>query len=180
MVNELIVKCPNQNLGCKFQDQRQNLRFHLINDCHFLEIVCPCYRQGCETVVRKCDLNLHINQCPFTLVPCPMGCGHHVKRSEIPSHSDLDCPNKVVPCPHCGETDLTRANLKNHLEKDCVKVTVACPNAKFGCQWKGSREILKEEHLGLDLGGCPYESIKAYLIQSELFQTQTSRERILN
>ena len=163
MADELAVACAHSSLGCPFIGPRYTLRTHLISTCAYAETTCPCSRQGCASVMRKSDLPAHLAACPFSLVPCPMSCGVHVRRAELESHLERDCARSVVDCPHCAAQGLTRDMLDEHIGDVCLEAPVECPHARFGCRWRGIRRTLLDEHIDPDVNACPYEAIKGFL-----------------
>lgn len=163
MADELEVACAHSESGCPFVGPRYTLRAHLITTCAYAETSCPCSRQGCASVMRKADLPAHLAACPFSLVPCPMSCGVHVRRAELDLHLERDCARSVVDCPHCAAQGLTRDMLEEHVGEICLEAPVECPHARFGCRWRGIRRTLVDEHIDPDVNACPYEAIKGFL-----------------
>ncbi|CAG8696930.1 13917_t:CDS:1, partial [Acaulospora colombiana] len=94
MVNELLVYCPNKDLGCIHQGQRQLINIHLKGECMFTSLECQCGK----TVLKK-DLTEHMEGCQAVVkVGCP-----YCNVENFPSLHSLHlekCPKKPVSCYH--------------------------------------------------------------------------------
>ena len=105
------LQCP---LGCVAEGEEEVSRF----DRRFLEehqrMNCPMRQISCESCnspIKACEMNKHIQTCDEYLVPCPNSCvgeegATRTKRKAIPSHLE-ECPLQEVGCPYaeygCGE-----------------------------------------------------------------------------
>eukprot|EP00768_Dysnectes_brevis_P009428 gnl/Dysnectes_brevis/948_a1057_1991.p1 GENE.gnl/Dysnectes_brevis/948_a1057_1991~~gnl/Dysnectes_brevis/948_a1057_1991.p1 ORF type:complete len:639 (+),score=263.70 gnl/Dysnectes_brevis/948_a1057_1991:65-1981(+) len=98
--------------------------------------------------VRSIVKHVH-NDCPFTVIPCPHGCGMDIRRGDLPIHEE-DCPDAPCPCEWCGEVMAQHA-LPEHKEA-CTSRPTQCKFAKLGCPWEGPMEQL-ETHLAV-CGHC--------------------------
>lgn len=80
MVDELIVECLHESLGCTHTCQRQLLDSHLRDACQYVQVTCT--EDGCiETVLRK-DIGSHSHGCAHRVVSCD-ACEKTVKASEL-------------------------------------------------------------------------------------------------
>ncbi|RPD63964.1 hypothetical protein L227DRAFT_608489 [Lentinus tigrinus ALCF2SS1-6] len=60
LVDELIVNCPQEDLGCSYTCQRLLLPIHLGESCQFVQVGCP--NKRCNKQVLRKDVSEH--QCP--------------------------------------------------------------------------------------------------------------------
>ncbi|EGN99856.1 hypothetical protein SERLA73DRAFT_51998 [Serpula lacrymans var. lacrymans S7.3] len=89
LVDELIVQCPHQSVGCTHTCQRQLLASHLKNTCQHVPI--PCSEPDCPQLS-------HNATCPSRTTTCP-SCSTSLPRSQSSSHKST-CPSTPVACPH--------------------------------------------------------------------------------
>ncbi|KAI0718959.1 hypothetical protein C8T65DRAFT_716704 [Cerioporus squamosus] len=57
LVDELIVRCPEEHLGCSYTCQRLLLPIHLSESCSYVEVGCP--RKRCNEQVLRKDVEEH-------------------------------------------------------------------------------------------------------------------------
>ncbi|KAI0356129.1 hypothetical protein OH77DRAFT_1452845, partial [Trametes cingulata] len=57
LVDELIVTCPNQHLGCSYTCQRFLLPIHLTDTCEYVQVGCPDAK--CDQRILKRDVEKH-------------------------------------------------------------------------------------------------------------------------
>ncbi|KAI8994025.1 hypothetical protein BD414DRAFT_481157 [Trametes punicea] len=60
LVDELVVKCPQERLGCLYSCQRLLLPVHLRDTCEYVEFACP--EAGCAQRILRKDLQNHVCQ----------------------------------------------------------------------------------------------------------------------
>ena len=80
MVDELIVECPHQQLGCKHSCQRQLLEVHLRDSCMYVQVACP--EDGCDKTVLRKDLGKHTHDCLHRVLACD-ACGTAVRAYDL-------------------------------------------------------------------------------------------------
>eukprot|EP00271_Cylindrocystis_brebissonii_P008124 TRINITY_DN22151_c0_g1_i2.p1 TRINITY_DN22151_c0_g1~~TRINITY_DN22151_c0_g1_i2.p1 ORF type:complete len:587 (-),score=57.84 TRINITY_DN22151_c0_g1_i2:250-2010(-) len=118
--------------------------------------------QECPSTFRLADRTLHLQECPFVLVPCKYekdGCIHAGIRRQIRVH-EQDCPFRSANCEECGERMLSRF-LVDH-EQTCPSVEVRCPQGHQGCQ-----HICRRGDLSTHLTVCPFELLKDVLLEKD-------------
>ncbi|KAI1796494.1 hypothetical protein LXA43DRAFT_622017 [Ganoderma leucocontextum] len=57
LVDELIVRCPQQSLGCSYTCQRLLLPGHLNDVCQYIQLPCP--QEHCSQPILRRDVKLH-------------------------------------------------------------------------------------------------------------------------
>ncbi|CAG8630028.1 18341_t:CDS:2 [Acaulospora morrowiae] len=136
MVNELLAYCPNKDLGCIYQGQRQLINIHLKGECEFTSLECQCGK----TMLKK-DLTKHMESCQkIVKVECP-----YCRVENFPSLHILHlekCPKKPVSCYH-AEFECSWSGLQHDLDN---KHIVECPFEPL----KGFFKIHKERMDTLD------------------------------
>ncbi|CAG8562795.1 hypothetical protein C2G38_2254644 [Gigaspora rosea] len=154
MVNELLVHCPNNDLGCNYQGQRQLLNCHFKEGCMFTII--ECCNEGCQEAIFKKDLTSHMEKCRAKVIDHEI-CKCKVQLGTLEGHCD-SCPMKHIECPHCCTT-LPQSAIDVHLE-ECPERLSTCLYAEYGCSWAGRQRDLLEVHIP----SCPFEPLKDFFI----------------
>ena len=165
LVRSLKIFCPNKKIGCEWQGEVNDIRYH-INHCCFEEINCP---NDCEVSVQRQNLTKHIEtecvhrkvdcqychiteeyqliegeheeQCPKLPLPCPNKCDiDNIPREEMNGHRKT-CTLEEINCVNkCGKT-LLRKDMKDH-EIECVRRKVNCRY----CHITGSHRFIEGKH----------------------------------
>jgi hypothetical protein len=91
-----------------------------------LRIRCLNHANGCTTSPPLCELDAHLAECFFRMVPCNL-CKRNVISSETVSHQKSECPERMVACDHCAEQIAGQTAMKLHLDQ-CPSLLVPCPN----------------------------------------------------
>ncbi|KAI9245586.1 hypothetical protein BY458DRAFT_528701 [Sporodiniella umbellata] len=151
MVNELIVRCPEE--GCEFTSQRYCINSHVQSQCQF--IFARCEFKECQEEYLKRDLPLHTEHCQFRQIECNM-CKKKMKALERETHGD-QCVYQEIECTACG-TRRPRLEHREHMNI-CKEYKIRCTHHAFGCVWKDKRKELANH-----LKQCAYEPIQAYLM----------------
>ncbi|KAI5795562.1 hypothetical protein EDC01DRAFT_56340 [Geopyxis carbonaria] len=105
LVNDLVVLCPNSNLGCTscVGCSERILRRDVHEECMHQEIVCT----HCSATLRKLDLENHELRCPHLTAECNH-CAIEFPRSDILEHESaceeaiIACSSSSVGCPWSG------------------------------------------------------------------------------
>ncbi|CAJ0751101.1 12749_t:CDS:2, partial [Entrophospora sp. SA101] len=151
MVNELLVYCPNRELGCSHVGERQLIHSHIKDDCMYLEIQC-CLEECKEIFLRK-DLSKHIEKClPKIVDDCEL-C--NLKKKSF-SSKDLQISSENFICQDCHSA-FSQSQFSQHIKQCPVKV-VSCLHSQFGCKWSGQQHDLLNNHIKI----CVYESLKDF------------------
>ncbi|KAJ3791288.1 hypothetical protein GGU11DRAFT_576893 [Lentinula aff. detonsa] len=149
LVDELVVKCPNESVGCSYTCQRQLLDTHITTDCSYA--LDPCGVDGClEETFRK---NAHEHVCVHAPVACE-GCNSSVRYNELEAHRS-NCTKKLYQCEDCN-TEQPCSSRAAHASS-CYAATVKCSHEHHGCPWEGRRKDLPS-HTKI----CAYEAIKGF------------------
>lgn len=84
LVNDLVVLCPNAELGCPTTCPRYLLGGHLREDCEFVAVECS----GCEDVVLRRDAR---EECLHQVVEC-VYCGDGFRKLDMEVGGTLPFP----------------------------------------------------------------------------------------
>lgn len=85
LVNDLVVLCPNAELGCPTTCARYLLGGHLREDCAFVAVECG----GCEDVVLRRDAG---GECLHQVVEC-VYCGDGFRKLDMEVGGTLPFPD---------------------------------------------------------------------------------------
>ncbi|KAL8291981.1 hypothetical protein RQP46_001447 [Phenoliferia psychrophenolica] len=138
MVDELEVRCPNKDRGCKVTCERGLLEGHL--------------REACEKGKGKGKAAAETTMTE----ECAL-CGDDVNTNATLTHA-ATCSASPTTCLHCTTT-LPRASLPAHF-LSCPSIPIPCPHAPHGCSARLPRSLMIEDHLEVS---CAYEPIKDLL-----------------
>lgn len=119
-VNELMVKCTEEQHGCKWTGQLGKLNKHLTPE----------------------DLE---GECQYIKVPCPNRCSRMVQRSQLQTHLDSQCDMRRYVCDQCGLESTYKKIMRDHGSM-CRMSEQECPN---GCKIVNLRRGLLDEHLNI-------------------------------
>lgn len=150
-VLDLIVNCPKQKVGCKFQASLRDLLVHYPN--------CQRDRSGAVSDMVDCplckrafdakELTAHMtDECKERLLECSF-CEGYFKEWTLDEHMSI-CDERPETCEFCGTQFETFAELRDNHYDVCVKKPVDCPYMSFGCGFQGLRKELSE-HLSNSL-----------------------------
>ncbi|XP_019618666.1 PREDICTED: TNF receptor-associated factor 3-like isoform X2 [Branchiostoma belcheri] len=170
---QLVVYCPNKEVGCKEQLPRKELESHL-QECAYTRVECVHKDQGCDVLSPRHQLAEHLEkECNFRQVSCKY-CSETIPLALVQDHL-MQCPKATASCPNgCGLTDVTREQVDQHLLEDCPLVEVECSYSGSGCTFKGQRSQLEEHHA---LSMAEHLSmLTASLARLELSYSESRRE----
>ncbi|RUS82690.1 hypothetical protein EGW08_009527, partial [Elysia chlorotica] len=127
-------------------------------------IKCPNKDDGCKKIFPLCELKAHIQECQYTLAPCPNKCGSILPRRDIDDHVGKFCGLRIVMCTCCGANmhaqltqdhvmvcpkvpikcdnchkEMNRDMINHHLQTACEQMTVMCPFYPLGCGYSVNR-----------------------------------------
>lgn len=83
------------------------------------------------------------NSCPHSTVECPE-CNEMIMILNMKHHLTNECLKNMIKCTGCHLL-FPYMYINNH-ELHCSKIYIDCPGMKFGCNWKGQRELLEGIH----------------------------------
>ncbi|PFX28661.1 TNF receptor-associated factor 3-like [Stylophora pistillata] len=137
-----------------------------------LALAVRCGNEGCQWADELRLKEIHLGDCPFKVIPCPL-CKVTMVRRDLDAHSSTQCPWRKLRCDHCqgqypdcqmeehhescdgypvhcdheGCTAIaSRGMLQDHKDNYCAKTKLPCYFAQLGCQKEVLRENL-ETHL---------------------------------
>ena len=90
---------------------------------------------GCGWTGALREIDIHLQSCDYTLIPCTNECKNNDQIAEVPrkdlqDHLNNKCPRRQYKCPLCEETGEHLEITTSHL-KSCPKALVSCSNR--GC-----------------------------------------------
>ena len=132
IVDELIVKCPKSDEGCKAEIKRCEVQDHVNIYCRFALIECP--GEDCDLPVRRKDAALG---CLHYGVSC-LSCKRELQKWRLETHWRSECPDRKVHCDLCKEAVFYR-DLEEHNREDCPAISIPCPGKPFGCNSRNKR-----------------------------------------
>ncbi|KAK5688723.1 hypothetical protein LTS10_000701 [Elasticomyces elasticus] len=136
ITDDLVVRCPNSEQGCKATVKRGEVQDHVGIYCGYAKQ--ECHAEDCEQPVRRRDADLG---CLHYDVTC-LDCRETMQKAELEAHWKAKCPDREVACPQCQEAVLSR-DLDKHSRETCPAVTVSCPGAVLGCASRSKRSQAK-------------------------------------
>ena len=110
--------CPYQDLGCCFLGGQIELERHLLEECMFRSLCCPC-----GETMRAMYVKDHRQTC-WHFKSCPQ-CHESLSLDQYTTH--LRVEHRLVPCPHTGCAEVLEENkLTHHLNQTCRHRLVEC------------------------------------------------------
>lgn len=107
--------------------------------------------------------------CPHTTLKC-VDCEQQVRLMDITFHLEHECLKHMTTCTGC-HLSFPLMHLEMH-QKHCQKIYVDCPGLKYGCTWKGQRELLTEVHEN----DCVFIKMSGYFQKLENNMQELNRE----
>ena len=167
------MDCPK---GCGISVQRQNMFWHIENECVRRIVSCmhchtageqryilgqhrdccpklllPCPNRCFSSGMPKETLNEHLKICPLEKISCTNECGIILLRKDLEKHINLNCSRRTVCsqyCKHEGE----QHSVDGQHEECCLKFPIECPN---GCKVG----IMARETVDAHRKICPLENV---------------------
>lgn len=137
MLDDLMVRCPLKDEGCKEQVQRCEVQQHVDKKCLYSEVGCPA--KDCVLLILRRDLGKQ--RCLHGVLQCE-DCGQSFMERELESHRTLHCEAGRTSCPDCSAHVLLR-ELDQHVES-CPDAIFPCTAAEFGCDFIARRAVLDQ------------------------------------
>ena len=131
MVDDLIVKCPQNEDGCDKTMCRSDVQRHANTECEYAEIGCP--DAECLSRIPR---RFYGDQCLHYSIECP-DCHAKIMALDWRSHLEHECPIRKWPCNHCRAV-VVAEDRKTH-EKACQEAVVSCVAADSGCHFVGRK-----------------------------------------
>ncbi|KAF2483019.1 hypothetical protein BDY17DRAFT_250896 [Neohortaea acidophila] len=126
MTDELIVRCPKSDEGCKAEVKRGEVQDHVNIYCGFTLVECGA--DHCELPVRRKDV---AQGCLHYGVSC-LSCRKELDKCNLDCHWRNDCPARQTECAVCKSMVFPR-DLAEHSSTACAAISVPCPGAALGC-----------------------------------------------
>jgi TRAF-type zinc finger len=94
-----------------------------------MELSVICTNDNCNDVVRRCDIDKHIQKCPLTLVACQNNpfCGS-ILRKDHDKHINESCHFREVSCLLLCGARLPLNEVDQHIRMTCPKSEIMCRN----------------------------------------------------
>ncbi|KAF2145411.1 uncharacterized protein K452DRAFT_220392 [Aplosporella prunicola CBS 121167] len=137
MLDDLIVKCPNHELGCGWKAKRGEAQEHMDYFCDYRLVECP--SENCVEAMMHKDVH---RGCLHKYIVCE-DCGERMMEVELERHQLQQCPHRVDTCPMCND-QVIRPLMKKHWDEVCSKSVIACPGQSVGCDHQRIREEMHE------------------------------------
>ncbi|KAG9579204.1 hypothetical protein KCU77_g408, partial [Aureobasidium melanogenum] len=166
ILDDLVVKCPNQPDGCDKQIKRGHLLDHINLYCDYTLIDCP--DRECDRKVRRKDAA----HCVHQPVSC-LACRQSMTVQELDSHWQTVCADHDIPCPSCAASIPYRYQ-QTHLANHCPETNAACPARQFGCPFS-----TKRKHLPSHAIMCSLAKLAPYLSAQQQRQDEQDQARQL-
>ncbi|KAK1142703.1 hypothetical protein N8T08_007334 [Aspergillus melleus] len=158
MCDDIRVKCPFSEEGCKEIIPRGHVQSHVDKYCGYRLMDCP--GTLCDKKSRKKDLHPD-RRCMHELHKC-LRCEEEIMEQDYEEHVKELCPSLKTTCPDC-QTAVFRKALREHIDA-CPEAIHSCPASKFGCPIRVKRaELVVHEQ------SCPLITMGPY------FEAQNTR-----
>lgn len=132
ILDDLVVKCPNHEAGCKSEVKRGEAQTHVEGYCGYSKVKCPA--DDCDLPVRRRESD---QGCLHYTVSC-LTCRQGMHRADLEAHWTFECTDREVSCELCKSAVLSR-DIELHRRDACTAMAVPCPGAAFGCLNKSKR-----------------------------------------
>ncbi|XP_060566539.1 TNF receptor-associated factor 6-like [Ruditapes philippinarum] len=166
-LRESEARCPVDNQSL---DERQLFPDNFAKrEILALTVKCPNHTKGCDQTTVLKHLQIHLENCVFSLTPCPNECANILLRGRLSEHllnqcpkrmikcslcqSEhvaekqqehlSDCPEAIIDCPSC-QLQLKRHLLVQHRNTECKKSSTKCQYSMLGCPYEGERQTLED------------------------------------
>lgn len=132
LVEDLIVKCPRTEYGCRAEVKRGEVQDHVGIYCGLTSVACP--GSECDLLVQRKDLE---KGCLHYDVSC-LSCQACMQMVDLETHWRTACPDRKLACPSCYEEVYYR-ELDLHTEEACSATTMSCAGRSLGCTSQAPR-----------------------------------------
>lgn len=168
ILDDLVVKCPKHENGCKAELKRGEVQDHIAIYCSYAMVECK--DSNCGQSVRRKDYEqgcLHYN------VSCE-SCQQSMPKAELETHWQLQCPDRQIQCELCNSTIYHR-DREEHRKQACPAASVPCPGASLGCTSKSKRA-----HVEIHAKGCALAKLAPVLeAQKQRMDEQESAQKTI-
>lgn len=133
ILDDLLVKCPKSEDGCKAQVKRGEVQDHLSIYCGYALV--ECIAEECELPVRRKDST---KGCLHFGVSC-LACHEEMQKCHLETHWRSRCPDRKITCESCKAKVYYR-HLAEHNLNLCSSISISCPGASIGCTIRSKRK----------------------------------------
>ncbi|KXT00516.1 hypothetical protein AC578_4075 [Pseudocercospora eumusae] len=171
ILDDLLVKCPKSDEGCRSQLKRGEVQDHINIYCGYA--VVECAERDCELPVRRKDST---RGCLHVPVSC-LACREEMQRVHLEVHWKRKCPDRRVTCILCNGK-LYYRELAEHNTKLCPAISIPCPGAALGCNsrnMKAQAEIHAKNCTFAKMTPM-FEAMKSRMDEQEAAQLQMNRK----
>lgn len=132
LVEDLMVKCPKSEEGCKSVLKRGEAQDHVSIYCGFALAECP--MEDCELPLLRKDVG---KGCLHYGVSC-LDCREEMLKANLETHWRSKCPDRKVSCEMCKQQVFYR-EMGLHSKEECSATSVPCPGKELGCRHRSKR-----------------------------------------
>ena len=169
ILDDLVVKCPKSENGCKSQVKRGEVQDHIAIYCGYSMVECK--DQNCGQSIQRKDYE---QGCLHYTVSCE-SCHQEMPKAELESHWQVQCPDRQINCDLCSAL-IHHRDRDQHRRDACPAVSVPCPGSSLGCLNKSKRA-----HLEIHTRGCALAKLGPVLdAQKQRMDEQESAQKTIN
>lgn len=140
ILEKLHVKCKNK---CGWSGNLRELVKHMENECPNTKVKCGFSDLGCPMNLLRSDNENHASECEFRPETCTH-CQKNVPAKKLEIHYD-ECPKIIIPCPQGCVESIQREEVEIHL-KSCDNTPVDCPLVKIGCEFRSTKKEMEQHN----------------------------------
>lgn len=169
ILDDLVVKCPKSENGCKSQVKRGEVQDHIAIYCGYSMVECK--DANCGQSIQRKDYE---QGCLHYTVNCE-SCHQEMPKAELESHWQVQCPDRQINCDLCSSL-IHHRDRDQHRRDVCPAVSVPCPGSSLGCHNKSKRA-----HLEIHTRGCALAKLGPVLdAQKQRMDEQESAQKTIN
>lgn len=132
ILDDLLVKCPKADHGCKSQVKRGEVQDHMSIYCGYAMVECP--TEQCELPVQR---QYAKQGCLHYGVSC-LACREDMLRCHLETHWRSKCVDRQIRCDQC-KAKIFFKELTEHNTRLCPAISIPCPGASLGCNTRSKR-----------------------------------------
>ena len=142
VIINLVILCPLTSRGCGWEGSISSADSH-IECCGHFNTECI---QGCGAILRRMDMEKHLNEeCELREIKCEY-CGELIKVSETSPHLLITCVSLPVECENGCGAEIERCQMLTHTMDVCANALVECEYSKCGCAAVVERKNIKSHN----------------------------------
>ncbi|KAF2085152.1 hypothetical protein K490DRAFT_11503, partial [Saccharata proteae CBS 121410] len=160
VLEDLVVRCPNNHLGCLWQSKRCEAQDHV--DYHCPHGLVECSAKDCRQAVPRKDSE---KGCLHGTVECA-DCGLTIRNLELENHQTKICAKRIIDCLHCG-SKIVRRLIAHHASEVCPEIVTSCRGEPFGCRFQSKRMHMQDHE-----DNCPVAVMTPYMLSQQARQSE--------